>query len=324
MLTLHCSDLWVRLAQLARGSKQCKAAVAYVSNNERIRFRKGDILVVDASETAISTGQTSAKVLNQAFESGAQIFTCPNLHAKVYVFDATVVIGSANLSTSSAERLLEAAVISDAPSLVSAARNLIKNLQQASTRLQAAEIEKLQHIPVVRKFPIRGIAHRALKINPTPGLTWLAATHDLDMKRYAKEERRAEAGRKQAEKRLAKKSSEANWIRFSKNSNVALKASINDWMIEMRRPKTTSGSARVYRACPIRYIQHEPNCARVYLEEFKTSESKAIGWRTFQRIAREAGIRSTRLGARSVGVLTASEADLLDSLWKAQLKTSRK
>jgi hypothetical protein len=107
LLKLHCSDLWDEISKLTQTSKRRQAAVAYVSSDSVIMFGEGDTLVVDASVDKIKGGLTAAKVLDKAFRRGAELFSCPNLHAKVYVFDGTAVIGFPNTSASSNDRLLE-------------------------------------------------------------------------------------------------------------------------------------------------------------------------------------------------------------------------
>jgi hypothetical protein len=73
-----------------------------------------------------------------------------------------------------------------------------------------------------------------------------------------------------------------------------------------------------------RTTTQRPTCVRVYLEDFKNSEDKELRWGVFQKIAKGAGIPTKRLGKLSVGVLTETQADTLESLWKAQLKLSKK
>ena len=112
-----------------------QAAVAFVCSDSAIQLRQGDTLIVDASIDKIKGGLTAAKVLDRASKRGAEIFSFTNLHAKVYVFGGTAVIGSSNTSKSSTDTLLEAAVITDEPSLTSAARRLIGKLRLKSQRL---------------------------------------------------------------------------------------------------------------------------------------------------------------------------------------------
>jgi hypothetical protein len=213
-------------------------------------------------------------------------------------------------------------VITDEPSRTSAARRLIGELRLKSQRLTEPDIKKLLKIPVERRFSF-GTRHPAPSINPSSGATWLIATHDLDMSRYTNEKKLAERGQTVAKDRLSKLTSDTSWIRFGKQHGISKRAHDGDWVIQMRRTKLDGRVTQVLRSAPIRYIQREPTCVRVYLEDFKNSEDKELRWGVFQNIAKGAGIPTRRLAKRRVGVLTETQADTLESLWKAQLKLSK-
>jgi hypothetical protein len=287
-----------------------------------IQFGEVDTLIVDASVDRIKGGLTSAKVLDRAFKRGTEIYSCPNLHAKIYVFDGTAVIGSSNISASPTDKLLESAVITDEPSLISAARKLIRELQIKSHLLTESDVQRLLKIPVVRRLS-RGTKRRAPTINPSPGGTWLVATSPLDMSRFADEEEIAERGKRVAHKLVAMRSSDTNWIRFGKKLNIAQRAQEGDWLIQMSRQKRDGKVVKVFRRAPIRFIQRGAECVRIYWEEFKNSESEALGRVAFKQIAKNAGIPDRRLGKRSIGLLTDSQAGALESLWKTRLKASK-
>jgi hypothetical protein len=145
---LLTTDLWKRIATLARRAKSRQAALAYVTS-EHVRFGKGDILIADASPAAIKSGQTSAAVLLAAHRRGAEVYSCPNLHAKVIVLEGSAIIGSANLSTHSAEHLAECAVLTRQPALVGQARAYLQQLQEASESLSLKKLQALRALPVV-------------------------------------------------------------------------------------------------------------------------------------------------------------------------------
>lgn len=73
MNELISTELWPRLKALAKHAKRKHAAIAYVTDDTKIRFGKNDVLVTDASDEAIKSGQTSAEVLRAAFERKAEI-----------------------------------------------------------------------------------------------------------------------------------------------------------------------------------------------------------------------------------------------------------
>src|SRR5688572_22041220 len=92
------STLRRELQRLSRASSERKAAVAYVTSDQYVEFKEDDLLVVDASDMAIACGETDREVLTRAFSRGVRLYSLPDLHAKLFVFDDTAVIGSANLS----------------------------------------------------------------------------------------------------------------------------------------------------------------------------------------------------------------------------------
>jgi hypothetical protein len=253
------------------------------------------------------------------------VFSCPDLHAKILVFDRTAVIGSANISQSSTGRLLEAAVVTDNMSLVSAARNVLAQLRLQSRKLDEKALRALLRIRVVRRgYPKRRRRGRLPVIKPVAGTTWLAATCDLNEERYKHEEQQAERGREEARKRVSRSSSDVEWIRYAKDSNIALRANEGDWSVDMYETGRDGNTVRVYRRAPILLKQKEPNCVRIYVEDFRNAESQALKWRTFHKIALQAGIPERRMGRRSTGTLADSQAEALESFWQLTLSRARR
>jgi phosphatidylserine/phosphatidylglycerophosphate/cardiolipin synthase-like enzyme len=124
------------------------AAVAYVSSDAIVAFGAGDTLITDATDDAISAGQTRASVLDEAFRRGATLYSCPDLHAKVLVFRGTAVIGSCNLSASSANTLTEAAWVTTGATAVTASRTFITGLISHSHLIDRAFLDRILQIPV--------------------------------------------------------------------------------------------------------------------------------------------------------------------------------
>ena len=128
MQRLISLNVWSEIKSVSDQSRSKTAAIAYVTTDEIVRFGAGDVLVTDASDNAIACGETSALVLEAAIARGAEIYSCQGLHAKVIAFDSVVVIGSANLSSRSERDLVEAAWVSDDPTVVAEARSFILRL----------------------------------------------------------------------------------------------------------------------------------------------------------------------------------------------------
>ena len=97
--------LWLRLEEISEESTFCRAAIAYLSCDEHIKFRKGDLLIVNASYNAISNGVTSALILERLFNEGVELYSNDTLHTKILFFNEYVYMGSANLSKNSKNNL---------------------------------------------------------------------------------------------------------------------------------------------------------------------------------------------------------------------------
>ena len=150
MNELLCDKLWPTIRRLAKRSASKWAAIAYVSSDALIKFGKGDLLITDASNHAIVMGQTSAQVLNRAYKRSAKLYSLPGLHSKVLLLDGTAVIGSANLSGSSATSLVEAAWVTDNPVAVGMASSLIRQLSQQAEEIDVRFLARILKIEVKR------------------------------------------------------------------------------------------------------------------------------------------------------------------------------
>jgi hypothetical protein len=85
MLRVISDGIWTEIRKLSRSGQPKFAAIAYVTSDAYLRFGEGDILVCDASDTAIRSGQTAVEILRKARGRGATIYSSPGLHAKAIV-----------------------------------------------------------------------------------------------------------------------------------------------------------------------------------------------------------------------------------------------
>jgi hypothetical protein len=119
---------------LTAATKRCHypayVAVAYFGRGaaKRLPLPPNSLLVVDASEAAVKSGQTCPAELLMLLKKGVKIHSVPNLHAKVFVLGRTAFIGSANVSDNSADSLVEAMVAVTEPAAVSKAKAFVKEL----------------------------------------------------------------------------------------------------------------------------------------------------------------------------------------------------
>lgn len=141
--------VWNDIRSIAEKAQQRICAVGYAHNFNGISFRKGDVLVVDASDSRIMAGNTSANLVRAAWKSGAAVYSHTNLHAKVYVMDDKVIVGSANLSSTS-EGLTEAIVVLTDGSMRSEALSWIELLKSQSQPVDRTFVDRICALPVHR------------------------------------------------------------------------------------------------------------------------------------------------------------------------------
>jgi len=118
-------DVWSHqfVVEVAKSARTRVFCIAYVTQDLGSAFREGDCLVCDASKKAVSCGETDPAFLLNLVRRGVSVYSCEALHAKCAVFDDWALIGSANLSASSADRLIEL--------------SLLQRNQQMSVRIHA-------------------------------------------------------------------------------------------------------------------------------------------------------------------------------------------
>jgi phosphatidylserine/phosphatidylglycerophosphate/cardiolipin synthase-like enzyme len=174
------ADLWIEIRANARTALRRKAAIAYVTRDS-IGFRKDDVLVVNASERAIKFGETDAKLLQKLQKRGVRLYNSIDLHAKVFLLDDVAVVSSANMSRASADRLVEAGVITDHSSTVSAVASFLEQLMRSSVEIKVPQIVALCKIKVIRRGrKIGGVRRKDRKtITPLGNQTWLIGVKEL-------------------------------------------------------------------------------------------------------------------------------------------------
>lgn len=147
------AELWETFERLARQAGPRRMAVASLSSDARVRLRRGDYAVVDASDEAIRSGRTSVLVLDRAATAGAHLFSNEHLHAKVLITARAVLVGSANISQS-ATKQIEAAIASSNATVRGDAAAWFEGLLRRSRRIDAEFLDHIKRIPV--ESPLRG------------------------------------------------------------------------------------------------------------------------------------------------------------------------
>lgn len=312
MNELLSAGLWKRITKLAKSAKRKYAAIAYVTDDTKCLFRKGDVLVTDASDEAIKSGQTSAAVLNAAWKRKAEIFSVSGLHAKVYVFDRHAVIGSANLSKGS-ERLIEAALITDQATVVSAAREQIDNLKDMGDPVDEAFISRINKIPVQRRL-FNSEAKNSRPVEDMVPRTWLVGLKPLGS-RYDEDDVEVE-GRAVAEKKVSEKDNSVFSIRFRGKSQFREEAKKGDVIIRIWTETTKGKPAHVFPHAKIvnRVEDAENDVTWLYVEDSPDAEYTTLSWKRFQRLCDQIGLPG-KLSQWAHREIPHRYSDALGNLW---------
>jgi hypothetical protein len=145
--------LW---SDLQRAIKSCQkpahVAVAYIGSRgaKLLPLQPESRLVVDASEASVKAGRTCPAELLTLARAGVRIYSVSNLHAKVYILDRFVYVGSANASDHSANSLVEAMLATNDPGTVADARRFVQDM--CLDRLSDEALKKLNKLYRPPKF----------------------------------------------------------------------------------------------------------------------------------------------------------------------------
>ncbi|MFN7138585.1 MAG: phospholipase D family protein [Limisphaerales bacterium] len=307
-------DIWPTIKALSGSAKRVQAAIAYFSSTGHIKFRKGDMLVVDASEGAITAGQTSARLLWDIHKK-VQLYSLENLHAKLVIVDDTAVIGSANASASSINSLYEAALMTDSPSIVSQARSYLHQLAKLGQPLDEAALKRLLKIKV--RTPRFGSAKPRKQIHAHGRNTWIFAAEDIPDGAYQDENRFIQSADKKILKLHPK--AESSWLRLTGSSNFRANAQNGDQIIIMRSEEGKTIPYEVLPPSSILFTQPEHKWTRFYYDDALSYPRRKITWKEFKTLLKEAGMRRN-VTPRSVIQMREVDARHLENLWPRQKK----
>ena len=295
-----------------------RAAIAYVSDSPPIIFGKGDLLVVDASDSSIKSGRTSARALAAFHKAGAELFSHPHLHAKLMLLDDWAVVGSANASRHSEIVYIEAAVITDRPDIAGQVERLISELAKRSALINQRFLERILRLPVAKAPfvpPRRG--RRQLAPFLSSPRTWLVSLWEEAS--YPGDEAQIEAIAQEEQKKIGRKAGEVDWFFWSGRIGFPAKAKEGDIIVECLRPRAkinSTRSVRVFRHARLLRIFREPGVKTTTFHCLWPPdwERTAMSWAEFARLATSAGIKR-ELTYRSTVQLSAQQSAALFELW---------
>jgi hypothetical protein len=313
------SDLWKTVRAKARKARRRQAAIAYVTQ-DLIGFRKGDTLMVDASTNAIASGETDAKLLRKLYKRGVRLYHCPCLHAKVLLLDEWAVIGSGNMSKSSADGLVEVGVMTDHSSTVAGVASFIEQLLPQSTELQAKHLAMLCKIKVVR----RGGRLFGTRRQPKPRIsrlgnrTWMVGIYELKRDPRPSERKKIEQATRELRTKVGDPDFEPSWIKWSGKSRFRRQCRKGDSVIQIWRSSGDKRPSSVYRSVPVLLKQSTRRWTRFYQRD-PTGSFAAMSWGKFKRLLKELGY-AKRVGPGSTVLLDSDLADAINRKWRSAAK----
>lgn len=127
---LITEKVWQTITGVAKKTRfKSFVAVAYFGQGgaRMLPLSKGSLLLVDASEKAVKSGQTCPAELLKLYNKGVHIYSLPNLHAKMFVLGNSLYIGSTNVSSYSKSILKEALIKSTDKKSLDKAKEYIKS-----------------------------------------------------------------------------------------------------------------------------------------------------------------------------------------------------
>ena len=321
MQKILSNGLWKTIRAQARKAKRRKTAIAYVTK-DLIGYKRGDVLVTDASERAISSGETNAKLLRTLSKRGVCLYHCGDLHAKVLLFDDVAVIGSGNMSNSSAGVLVEAGVITDHASTVSGVASFIEQLIRQSDELLLPRIAQLCKIKVVR-WGGRGAGakkkHRT-NIAPIGNRTWLVGVYELIKEPTPAERKSINQATHVLNTRLNLSEDDFDWLRWSGRSRFAMECREGDSLIQIwRSRRAVKHPSEVLSVTPVLLRQKAESGARFYMKNIKGDYAK-MSWGNFKRLLKEVGY-AHGVSANMARLLDPDMADAIVRRWKATVKS---
>jgi PLD-like domain len=133
-------SVWGRIHELSKTTGLCFVAVPYFASGaaELLKIGKGSTLILKFDDEAIKTGQVDPREVVKMIERGVLVHSYSRLHAKIYVFDESAIIGSANVSQNSAKHLFEACVETSDRKIIASATRCVKSLRGEEIGLEYA------------------------------------------------------------------------------------------------------------------------------------------------------------------------------------------
>jgi hypothetical protein len=303
-------DIWKEVNKLLTKRQKKIACIAYVTS-DKLELTKGDILICDASTFAIKFGETSAKTIETYFNRGIKVFSNQQLHSKILLTDTFLVIGSANLSKSSAERLTESSIITDSDVLISQAKAFCHNLTEESTLLGEKDIQTLLKIEVVKR-PFKPTTNSKIRLKKFGNQYWFISAFPLKERTYDKIKDNVEKTTTSISKTTKIDEDDISFLRWRAKTEFSETAKEGDQII-LRFNNSDKTRSYIYPPSTILKKQVVDGFTYFYHDNRGSEESK-ISWTKFQAFLKTI-VLEKNITTRSKTILE-NDVKKLKPLWK--------
>lgn len=171
---LDHGSLWKALTRRAAGPRRVASPYVGEGASKLLPWKKGDMLLCALSRLNARAGNVCPAEIEKLRKKGVKVFVQPDLHAKVMRIGDHAVVGSANLSNHSKDKLDEAGVIlRDAANLAAIDAWFDARMVEPVTPGLLAECKKAYRKP---KWPSGGQA----KGSGSDRAVWIVTTQPYD------------------------------------------------------------------------------------------------------------------------------------------------
>lgn len=277
-------------------------AVAYLARGatKLLTLGKGDVLVVDMGDASVKAGRTDPQELLHYLAAGVSVFSVENLHAKVFVFGKTVIVGSSNVSTHSRDRLVEAGLEIANPKLRTRVTKWIKSIALAPVTPGLAKAKlRIYNAPKWGSGGKAGGKKRGNRSTATVGRLWVINTQPRKQTTQDEEDK-LEDQAAHAKPLVANPSAfDIESIRYSRSSRFANQARLGQIVIVVHSYGNTIDvypPARVLSAR--KYVSGGAKRIGVHIE--RRSSDEPHYWGAFRKKAALHGVKAGKYSEKEI------------------------
>lgn len=288
MTSFIYDDIWRKIKQLSTNSKRTKIAVAYLGSgaSKLISFKKGDTLILAMSLNNVKMGLINPFEVEEICNRGVQIFNVSNLHAKIYLFDKKILVGSPNISLNSSDNLIESAILTNDKNTITDA--------EAFFRKHSIEKVETDYIELCKKHynPPEFNGKKTMKYGKGPRLSRLWVINTKSIALSDEELKILEEDKDVYERKIAdKKTFQLDEIKYPIKAKFINEVQEGDIIIEILNHKVRTQIFHPKRALG---VSINPASSTAFLRVEERINQKTKSWTDFDKMLRKHGIKSIK------------------------------